>query len=296
MHPALVMAIVASTHGAALGATGGPVRPPPPFAGVAGPLIIAHRGGSLEAPENTIAALAHGVACGADWQELDVTLTKDDQVVVIHDDTLDRTTNGKGRVDARTLAELRRLTAGRPTPAETVRAALALFHVAVPDFGARYATQRIPTLDEALAVRDGRLMIELKRSAHPRRLADAVVAAIRRADAAPRVAVASFESELLELVHDREPAVALIGIADEESALESKLLLPLQVVATRLDLVATARATVPPTVAVWAWTAYTPEMAEAAVQSGAHGVITDAPAAVVKAFRTPPPVTLEPSR
>jgi glycerophosphoryl diester phosphodiesterase len=280
---------------AALGATGGPVRPPPPFAGVAGPLIIAHRGGSLEAPENTVAAFAHAVACGADWQELDVTLTKDEQAVVIHDDTLDRTTTGRGRVDTHTLAELRQLTAGRPRPSDTVRAALDLFHVTPPDFGARYATQRVPTLDEALAVPDTRLMIELKKVAHPRRLAEVVVAAIRRADAAPRVAVASFDSDLLELVHDREPAVPLIGLVEEEQAIEGKLLLPIQVLAARLDLVAAARAAVPPAVAVWGWTAYTPEMAEMAVQSGAHGVITDAPSAVVKAFRTPPPNTREPS-
>jgi len=294
VHTVLPMLIVCG--GAAVGASGGPVRPPPPFAGVAGPLIIAHRGGSLEAPENTVASIAHGVACGADWQELDVTLTKDGQLVVIHDDTLDRTTDGRGRVDAHTLAELRRLTAGRPRPAETVRAALELFHAQPPDFGTRFASQRIPTLDEVLAVPDGRLMIELKHVREPRRLADAVVGAIRRADAAPRVALASFESDLLELVHDREPAVPLIGIVDDEAAIEGKLLLPISVLAARLDLVPAARSTVPPAVAVWAWTAYTPEMAEAAVQSGAHGVITDAPAAVVKAFRTPPPVTLEPSR
>ena len=91
------------------------LRPPAPFAAVGvGPLIIAHRGGSLEAPENTLAAFRHGVAAGSDWQELDVTLSSDGQLVVIHDDDLDRTTNGSGPVGKKTWADLQKLTAGQP--------------------------------------------------------------------------------------------------------------------------------------------------------------------------------------
>src|SRR4051812_39554777 len=80
---------------------------------VAGPLLVAHRGGSLLAPENTMAAFRPAIAdWGADMIEMDVHLTKDGRVVVIHDPTVDRTTNGTGRVVDHTLDELRRLDAG----------------------------------------------------------------------------------------------------------------------------------------------------------------------------------------
>lgn len=62
------------------------------------PLVIAHRGASAEAPENSLAAFVLGVSQGCDMIELDVHLTKDKQVVVIHDHTLDRTTNGIGEI------------------------------------------------------------------------------------------------------------------------------------------------------------------------------------------------------
>lgn len=75
------------------------------------PLVIAHRGGSTY-PENTIPALLHSVEIGADMIEFDVHMTKDGHLVVIHDFTVDRTTNGQGRVDSFTLAELQQLDAG----------------------------------------------------------------------------------------------------------------------------------------------------------------------------------------
>ncbi|HEX9075950.1 MAG TPA: glycerophosphodiester phosphodiesterase family protein, partial [Anaerolineae bacterium] len=75
-------------------------------------LIIAHRGASNWAPENTLAAFQRACALGADGIELDVTLTRDGVPVVIHDDTVDRTTNGKGAVAQMTLEEIRSLDAG----------------------------------------------------------------------------------------------------------------------------------------------------------------------------------------
>jgi glycerophosphoryl diester phosphodiesterase len=76
------------------------------------PRLFAHRGGSLEAPENTLVAFANGLQAGADRLELDVHGTADGEVVVIHDPTLDRTTNGSGAVRAHALAEIQRLDAG----------------------------------------------------------------------------------------------------------------------------------------------------------------------------------------
>lgn len=76
------------------------------------PLILAHRGASAYAPENTIAAFRLAHELGADGIEFDVQLTRDKIPVVIHDDTVDRTTNGKGRVCDLTVAEITRLDAG----------------------------------------------------------------------------------------------------------------------------------------------------------------------------------------
>src|SRR5262245_7648951 len=76
------------------------------------PLVIAHRGASADAPENTIAAFELALDQGADALELDVHLSLDDQPVVIHDFTLERTTDGAGPVRARSMRELKRLDAG----------------------------------------------------------------------------------------------------------------------------------------------------------------------------------------
>ena len=75
-------------------------------------IVLAHRGYSAKAPENTMAAFELALAVGADGIELDVHMTRDGEIVVIHDDTLDRTTNGKGPVSDQTMAELRELDAG----------------------------------------------------------------------------------------------------------------------------------------------------------------------------------------
>lgn len=76
------------------------------------PLFFAHRGGSLLRPENTMAAFEHGMSFGADALELDIQQTRDGELVVVHDPTLERTTNGAGPVAAYTLDELRGFDAG----------------------------------------------------------------------------------------------------------------------------------------------------------------------------------------
>src|ERR1700723_1899110 len=76
------------------------------------PWIIAHRGASGHAPENTLAAFERAVALGAGFIETDLHLTRDARFVAIHDPTLERTTNGKGNVRDSSLAEIRKLDAG----------------------------------------------------------------------------------------------------------------------------------------------------------------------------------------
>lgn len=91
------------------------------------PSIIAHRGASADAPENTMAAFQLAFDQGADGIELDVMLSKDKQLVVIHDDTLDRTTNGSGRVRDLTLAQLHALDAGMGEQIPTLKQVLDAF-------------------------------------------------------------------------------------------------------------------------------------------------------------------------
>jgi len=83
-----------------------------PYVTHATPLFFAHRGGAALRPENTLEAFTHGLAFGADALELDIQMTRDSQIVVIHDPTVDRTTNGSGLVASFDLDELGRLDAG----------------------------------------------------------------------------------------------------------------------------------------------------------------------------------------
>lgn len=98
---------------------------------IARPLIIAHRGASAHAPENTLAAFELALRQGTDAVELDAKLSADGHVVVIHDQTVDRTTDGTGRVKDLTLAELRRLDAGS-------------------HFDVAFQGEPVPTLEEVL--------------------------------------------------------------------------------------------------------------------------------------------------
>lgn len=95
------------------------------------PPVFAHRGASYYAPENTMAAFAKAYELGIQWLEFDVMLTADQQVVVIHDETLDRTTNGTGEVHQYRYAELQQLDAGSW-------------------FGSAFSGQRIPLLKDVI--------------------------------------------------------------------------------------------------------------------------------------------------
>lgn len=160
------------------------------------PLVIAHRGDSAHRPENTLASFASALELGAELVELDVQITQDGQVVVLHDATVDRTTDGKGDVRFMRLAELRKLTAGYPQR-----------------FGDRYAGERIPTLAEALALLRGRAraMIEIKADSVGDDAASGIearaLAEVRRADMEQDVALLSFDRRALLRCRDQAPAI-----------------------------------------------------------------------------------------
>lgn len=139
------------------------------------PLICAHRGASGHAPENTLAAVVLAADQGAVMTEIDVQLSADGQTVVIHDETLDRTTTGNGPVADHTLAQLQDLDAGSW-------------------FGEKWNGEKIPTLAEIITAVGGRLKlnIELKGAAGPELEAE-VVRIVGEHDFADRCLLTSFD-------------------------------------------------------------------------------------------------------
>lgn len=140
------------------------------------PIILAHRGDLTHAPENTLPAFEQAIHKGADGVELDVKLTTDGHVIVIHDSSVDRTTNGRGRVSAFTLEAIRSLDAGSW-------------------FDPRFAGVKIPLLEEVFeTVGKGRLInIELTNYATPRDgLVEKVCALIKRHNNHSQILFSSF--------------------------------------------------------------------------------------------------------
>lgn len=136
-------------------------------------LRIGHRGAAGHAPENTLAAIQKGIALGVDFVEIDVRRTADGVLVALHDETVNRTTNGKGRVDRLSLQEIKKFNAGNG--------------------------ENIPTLEEVLKVVAGRagLMLELK----VKGMAQQAVETMRGAGFRNPVIYASFLQD--ELTHVR---------------------------------------------------------------------------------------------
>jgi glycerophosphoryl diester phosphodiesterase len=155
------------------------------------PVVIAHRGASAAAPEHTIPAYEAAIAAGADALELDVHLSADDQLVVIHDARLERTTDGHGAVREHTTRELKRLDAGGW-------------------FGRRFRGQRIQTLGEVLERFRDRLGfgIELKAGSdlYPG-IEERLLGLLQLYEVADRTLVASFDHHALRTCRALDPDV-----------------------------------------------------------------------------------------
>jgi glycerophosphoryl diester phosphodiesterase len=191
---------VAGALAAAFGVFAVTARPAPdhPYFAPANPRIhvIAHRGGAALRPENTVAAFAHAVAIGADVLEMDLRATADGSIVVLHDATVDRTTDGRGRVDSMTLAELQKLDAGYRWTNDGGRT-----------HPFRGQGIRVPTLEEVFQrLPDQRLNLEMKRVEPV--LADPLCALIRRSGMTQRVLVASMDVATIEAFRRACPEVA----------------------------------------------------------------------------------------
>jgi glycerophosphoryl diester phosphodiesterase len=226
------------------------------------PAVIAHRGASGTAPENTLVAFRRAAACGADMVELDVQLTRDGEVVVVHDFTLDRTTDGTGAIGAWTLAEIRRLDAGTW-------------------FAPAFRGEPIPTLGEVLAAIGLPVNVELK-PVGDQGLEARTLAAVRGAGALGRVVFSSFDPGSLERLRALTPE-ADIGILCDGPPGPAAMRLAGRVSARALhvrkdgatpEAFALARAA---GLQIRVWTVNEPGEFTSLAAAGAHGVFTDYP-------------------
>jgi glycerophosphoryl diester phosphodiesterase len=165
------------------------------------PWIVAHRGYKKKYPENTLAAFQAAMDAGVPMIELDVTLSRDRKLVVIHDATLERTTNGHGPVHDYTLEELKQLDAG------------SWFH-------SDFADQCLPELGEVLELVDGRVItnIEIKSHAYephhpPDAIEKQVTELVKKKSQQDSILISSFDSNILEQISLMEapPQIALIS-------------------------------------------------------------------------------------
>jgi glycerophosphoryl diester phosphodiesterase len=224
-------------------------------------LTIAHRGASTLYPENTLRAFVAAAELGADMCEFDVRMTRDGEIVVIHDATVNRTTDGRGRVAAMSAAEIERLHAG-------VR------------FGAEFRSERIPTLAEvaaALGERRCGMDVELK----ARGLEARVCEVLRGCGAIETTLVSSFDWDQLKIVVAQEPAlrIALLGEKAAAILLEAAAAVRAFAIAPRFDIADAALCAEAHRrgLAVYVWTVDDAPAMRRLIAAGVDGIMTNNP-------------------
>ncbi|MDD2431073.1 MAG: glycerophosphodiester phosphodiesterase family protein [Firmicutes bacterium] len=235
------------------------------------PRVVAHRGNSSVAPENTLAAIQSAIDVGADMVEIDVYATKDGEIVLLHDGTLDRTTNGRGSVQNFTLAQLKELDAGSWK-------------------NARYAGEKIPTLQEALLLAKDqiRVVIELKTVGQELKVRDIV----EELGMKGQVAVISFHTAAIRTfrqIASDIPAAILIGsansYADIERIAKSANTNILDLAHSLVDK-ESAVYFIERGYSIWAWTVNNEAIMERMAECGVTVLTTDVPVTALKTLRT----------
>ena len=155
--------------------------------------LVGHRGAAGLAPENTLAAIQKGLDAGVDAIEVDIQQSKDSTVFILHDKTLDRTTNGKGLLKNYTTKELKKLDAGSK-------------------FNSEFAGEKLPTLDEAFLLINGKatFLIEIKDGSemYPG-IEKRLVETIHKYHANNWVIVHSFNTKALQRIHELDSTLRL---------------------------------------------------------------------------------------
>jgi glycerophosphoryl diester phosphodiesterase len=252
--------------------------------------VIGHRGAAALAPENTRAGFAAATALGVSF-ELDVTLSEDDQLVVIHDDSLDRTTNGSGEVATTAWEDIQPLDAGSW-------------------FGDTWSGESVPLLPEVLGEFGHTVVIDVEIKSPPsgtsvQPVARAVVAALQEAGLTQRAFVTSFNPYVLEAVRDADPSILrgqLVGTFEgaDLSGIEKLVLRNLwlnrkaqaDILAAEADFL---RQRGPGYIRwmkrkgyrVFTWTVNEPAEMQEMLALGVDGIITDQPELALETIRVP---------
>jgi len=153
-------------------------------------IVMGHRGASADCPENTMIAVKKALEYGADYSEIDVHQTQDGKIILMHDETLDRTTSGMGYVWDHTWEEIRSMDAGSW-------------------FGEEFTGEPVPSLEEIIQFASGRikLNIEIKISREEPELVSRVVNIINRNDFKDNCIVTSFDQKAVENVKRIDPLI-----------------------------------------------------------------------------------------
>lgn len=234
------------------------------------PQIIAHRGGREWAPENTLAAFKKSLELKVDGIELDIHRCGTGELVVIHDDDLNRTTNGGGYVKDASLEELRRLSAGAW-------------------FNAEFASERIPTLQETLDFVHGDCIINIEIKNTPmdyKGIEDDLMVLLKKYPARDKIIVSSFDHKVLQSFHKKDPeipvavlaAARFVDLAEYAAKIGAKYFHPAFDCSTK-EAIAEAHAA---KLHVNAWTINAPRDWKTALKWRIDGIVTDDPAGLKK--------------
>jgi glycerophosphoryl diester phosphodiesterase len=233
-----------------------------------GVLVTAHRGASLQAPENSLAAFRAAIAAGADYIELDVQRLRDGTLAVMHDGDLMRMAGDPRKVSELSLPDLQQVDIGARR-------------------GPEHRGERVPTLEQVIALVRGqaRLNIELKYNFPDQGLAPAVIDLLRREDFVDQVVITSLDHAGLRQVEAIAPEIAtgLIVTASVGNVVRTDTdFVSLNSAKATADLVRRARAAGK---AVHVWTVNKPEVMLRMIERGVDNVITDDPALLASVMR-----------
>jgi len=220
--------------------------------------VYAHRGASVEFPENTLAAFRRAVELGVEGMELDVHLSADGHLIVMHDETVDRTTNGTGALAAMTLAEIKELDAGNG--------------------------EKVPTLGEVLDLVGDKLHVDVEVKANA--AGEAVLKEL--AGRNTRWLISSFQWDVLQYVRSQDAGAELwpltVGASDDAIAMAKEIGAPTLAISRKGLDEDIARYLHEQGLDFWVWTVNDPDEAIKLVDWGAIGICTDDPATIQKAL------------
>ena len=251
------------------------------------PLLMAHRGSSILAPENTFQAFDVGVDTQSDVLEIDIRISRDNEIIVIHDERVDRTTDGMGKVFDHTLIQLKKLDAA--------------YRFQHSEYAERYRSTNIklPTLLELFeAYPDITVHIDVK-DKQPK-AAKLLVDVIEKAGAEYRTVVGSFNSSVLRYFRTIAPSIATSAVFGEVLSLYTRnklpinlrtehhpiaLQIPSQYAVIKLDTQAFIKRIQAHGLLANYWTINEPRHMRSLLRNGANGIVTDRPDLALAVFQ-----------